>query len=317
MHPEIMKRIGLVFVFSLAAFLSASAQDVPTPAPTPKTISGGILNRKAISLPKAEYPDAARQAKAFGEVKVQILTDESGKVISANAVDGSENIALRQSAESAALKATFQPTLLSGVPVKVSGVIIYSFAPAGGREEQLKMMALGTFFGTMRAFVNDLNTFRSMFEGDRMLIEIREDLPEMATEIDAFSSLEKLSPAKRIELIDKTRSAISAKLSNDDRWQFAVGTELSNIMGVFVAVLPSSDDKEPDLSRLDVSALNGTFSKLTQLMQAAPKDFPRDIASAFNELTALGNKTSYSHGDAEAIFKKMDALISTISPEQE
>lgn len=316
MQPEIMKRIGLLIVFSLAAFLSVAAQDASTPAPTPKTISGGILNKKAISLPKAEYPDAARQAKAFGEVKVQILTDESGKVISAKAVDGSENIALRQAAESAALKATFQPTLLSGVPVKVSGSIVYNFVPAGGREEQLKMIALGAFFGTMRAFVNDLNTFRSIFDGDRMLIEIREDLPEIATEIDAFSSIEKLSPMKRTELIDKTRELIVAKLTDDDKWQFAVGTEMSNIWGSFVAIVPSSPNKEPDLSRLDISMLNGGFSKLDELMKNAPKGFPGDIRMKFKELIAAGRKTSYSSDDTVLIFDKLDALMTTISPEQ-
>jgi hypothetical protein len=66
-----MKRIGFLFVFSFAAFLSVAAQ--VEVAPKPKTVSGGILNKRAVSLPKAEYPDAARQANAFGEVKVQIL----------------------------------------------------------------------------------------------------------------------------------------------------------------------------------------------------------------------------------------------------
>src|SRR4051794_10306523 len=102
----------------------------------PKIISAGILNGKAISLPKPAYPEDAMKAKLGGTVKVQILIDENGKVISAQAVSGLENVSLRMASEAAALKATFSPTLLSGQPVKVSGVIVYNFVAEKSNEEK-------------------------------------------------------------------------------------------------------------------------------------------------------------------------------------
>ncbi|MCA1591494.1 MAG: TonB family protein [Acidobacteria bacterium] len=98
----------------------------PTPVPKPKTVvSGGVLNGKAISKPQPPYPPIAKAARAQGQVTVQILVDESGRVVSATAVGG--HPLLQQAAVSAARQARFSPTMLSGQPVKVSGVITYNF----------------------------------------------------------------------------------------------------------------------------------------------------------------------------------------------
>lgn len=105
-----------------------SDEDEPPPPPVkkaPKTISGGVLNGKATSLPKPAYPPAAKAIRASGAVSVQVLIDESGRVVSASAVSG--HPLLRAAAVSAAQGARFSPTLLSGQPVKVSGVITYNF----------------------------------------------------------------------------------------------------------------------------------------------------------------------------------------------
>lgn len=58
-------------------------------------------------------------------VTVQVLVDEGGNVVSARAVSG--HPLLQQSAVSAARQAKFSPTMLSGQPVKVTGVITYNF----------------------------------------------------------------------------------------------------------------------------------------------------------------------------------------------
>ena len=98
-----------------------------TPAPKPllKPVSGGVLNGKALALPKPTYPPAARSARASGVVTVEVVIDESGKVISAKAKDG--HVLLRLAAVQAAQGARFSPTMLSGQPVKVSGEINYNF----------------------------------------------------------------------------------------------------------------------------------------------------------------------------------------------
>jgi TonB family protein len=109
---------------------TGTEEDAPPPPPKkapPKTVSGGVLNGKATSLPKPAYPAAAKAIHASGSVSVQVLIDESGRVVSASAVSG--HPLLRAAAVAAAQGARFSPTLLSGQAVKVSGVITYNFVP--------------------------------------------------------------------------------------------------------------------------------------------------------------------------------------------
>lgn len=101
-----------------------SNSDVPK---VPKQIVGGVVNGKALSLPKPSYPYEARGARASGAVSVQVLISEEGKVISAQAVDG--HPLLQFAARSAACGARFATIKLEGRPVKVSGIITYNFIP--------------------------------------------------------------------------------------------------------------------------------------------------------------------------------------------
>lgn len=103
----------------------------PPPAATPKTEPppkvlkiSTILNSKAISLPKPSYPRMAVQIKLQGLVTVQVMIDETGKVISAK---GAGHPILVPEAQRAALQARFSPTIIGETPVKVSGVITYNF----------------------------------------------------------------------------------------------------------------------------------------------------------------------------------------------
>ena len=67
----------------------------------------------------------AKQMRIQGLVSVQILVDESGKVISAQVVSG--NPALSTAARDAAMRARFTPTTLNGQAVKIQGIINYNF----------------------------------------------------------------------------------------------------------------------------------------------------------------------------------------------
>jgi TonB family protein len=100
----------------------------PPPAPNPmlKPVSGGVLNGTAISLPSPGYPETAKRLRMSGLVAVEVVVDETGKVISAVATSGP--MPLKEAAVQAALRARFSPTKLSGQPVKVSGLINYKFA---------------------------------------------------------------------------------------------------------------------------------------------------------------------------------------------
>ena len=97
-----------------------------SPPPPPRApISGGLINGKAISKPHPVYPAAAKAARVSGTVYVHVILDESGRVISAEAVSGHQ--LLQDVAVEAARGARFSPTLVSGQPVKVSGIISYNF----------------------------------------------------------------------------------------------------------------------------------------------------------------------------------------------
>jgi protein TonB len=105
-------------------------EDAPPPPPAPpkkkpSVVSGGVLNGKAISKPTPAYPAIAKAARQQGTVTVQILVDESGKVVSATAVNGPP--LLRQAAVQGAFQTRFSPTTLSGQAVKVSGTITFNF----------------------------------------------------------------------------------------------------------------------------------------------------------------------------------------------
>jgi len=128
-----MRFVNLALVVFFVA-VAVCAQEA-----APRIIKGGILNGKAVSLPKPAYPAEAKAAGAEGTVKVEVVIDENGTVISATAIkdeneesDSSADVAdaraaLRSAAERAALEARFSPTLLSGQPVKVTGTIVYNF----------------------------------------------------------------------------------------------------------------------------------------------------------------------------------------------
>ena len=97
----------------------------PAPRPLLKPVSGGVLNGRALSLPTPVYPDVARRMRTEGVVQVEVVVDENGKVVSARALSGPGM--LRDAAVKAASLAHFSPTKLSGLPVKVTGLINYNF----------------------------------------------------------------------------------------------------------------------------------------------------------------------------------------------
>ncbi len=111
---------------AIRVILDSEPPPSPGPKPILKPVSGGVLNGTAVFLPPPMYPEAAKRMRTQGVVSVDVILDETGKVVAANASSGPS--ALRDAAVQAALKARFSPTKLSGQPVKVSGVINYKFA---------------------------------------------------------------------------------------------------------------------------------------------------------------------------------------------
>jgi Ca-activated chloride channel family protein len=124
--PPVKSSLGAKNLASIINAPSARGTIRPSGTPVPpRIISGGIVNGKAVNLPAPAYPPAAKSVNASGTVSIQVTIDETGNVISASAISG--HALLRQSAEAAAKNSKFAPTLISGQPVKTTGVIVYNF----------------------------------------------------------------------------------------------------------------------------------------------------------------------------------------------
>ncbi len=117
-----------------AAALEVAGQDESDLGVT--RVRKDVVNGSAIELPAPDYPAAAIAVNASGAVRVAVVIGTDGNVISANAVSG--HPLLRSAAAEAAMRARFRPTFIDGVPVEVSGVIVYNFqppSPGGGVSE--------------------------------------------------------------------------------------------------------------------------------------------------------------------------------------
>jgi len=82
---------------------------------------------KGASFPPPNYPLSARAVRASGSVEVQVLVNEIGRVVYANAVRG--HPLLRGSAVQAARMARFKPMTIEGTPINITGIIVYNFVP--------------------------------------------------------------------------------------------------------------------------------------------------------------------------------------------
>lgn len=84
-----------------------------------------FLQGTALRRVEPAYPTYARQMRISGTVIVAVTVDECGKVISAHAVSGPNE--LKDAAVSAARGWRFSPTRVAGRPVKVIGTVTFNF----------------------------------------------------------------------------------------------------------------------------------------------------------------------------------------------
>ncbi len=107
--------------------LSGSDNEITTGAFETNSVTAGIINGKAIKLVRPRYLKEFVQSGPSGPVEVRVTIDETGKVISAKGISGNKN--LFGEAEYAAKKSKFSPTRICDQGIKVTGVIVYIFAP--------------------------------------------------------------------------------------------------------------------------------------------------------------------------------------------
>jgi TonB family protein len=94
-------------------------------APKIVKVSSGVLQGLPIAKVAPQYPPTAKAARASGPVLVQILISETGESLEADVISG--HPLLRDAALQAARQWRFKPTMLSGIPVKIRGILQFNF----------------------------------------------------------------------------------------------------------------------------------------------------------------------------------------------
>ena len=292
------------FFFILILVLSFGLSDVWAQTPKPKSISAGVVNGKATSLPKPEYPAAARAVKASGAVNVQVVIDEEGNIISASAVSG--HPLLRQASEQAARLAKFSSTRLSGQPVKVTGVIVYNFVPpenTANNEEKLMMMGLGAFLSVSNLIPND--------EWEILNKKELAEVPQIADELAPLTLVTKeTSKEKRAQIVNKVIASLENKLTGSDAWQFKFGKEFGALMIEF-----GKGNENTDHS-IDEVAVKTRLLIIRDLMFTVPADFPQDVLENFKKIVKFADVPNLNSDENKSRFSQLlGETLNNISPD--
>jgi protein TonB len=91
----------------------------------PLKLTSTVLQGKAIARPAPDYPPLAKQMRLEGVVSVEVMIGLDGRVESARAVSG-HPLFIRAAIHSA-YGWRFEPTLLNGAPVRVTGIVTFNF----------------------------------------------------------------------------------------------------------------------------------------------------------------------------------------------
>lgn len=261
----LQKSAFLMFLVLSLGLSSVSAQTEMQPSIPTKPISKGVVNGSAISLPKPEFPAAAKAVNASGTVNVQVLIDEEGNVVSAKAVSG--HPLLRQAAEESAQGAKFKPTLLSGQAVKVNGVVVYNFVGPSP---------------------NWTNTGFQFATAETQGIRVEINLPEeFAEEKNSLISSMKLSPQEQMPQIVNTISMIKTRLNPTDLWHFEFGLAKGRILS----------NTENDNSIFE------NLARIKDLANSLPEGVQTYDTVRAGKLGKFADKDNLTKEDKEAILK--------------
>jgi TonB family protein len=130
--------VGPVRIVTLSHYPSPPSSNVPgvqdqvqtPPPPLPQElekVSESMLQSRAINRVNPVYPSNVRKLNGTGTVQVEVTISEIGLVVEAKAISG--HLALRSAAVEAARKWVFKPAIFNDAPVKIKGVLTFTFGP--------------------------------------------------------------------------------------------------------------------------------------------------------------------------------------------
>lgn len=288
--------------------------------PPAKQIAKGVINGSAVNLPKPPYPAAAQALKASGEVKVQVTIDEAGNVVSAKAMSG--HPLLRQSAEQAAWQAKFKPTLLSGVPVKVTGTIIYNFIPAPEPEinaQPDEIWAMGVIFALLErtddATIKQLGG-ESEKEFAEMLREFADNIPqEMIEEKPLFEKMVKSTGAERQRLAGEIGKSLEKHFAPKELEVYQTGLILGAVIGESLkSFVPFTADKSV---KLETARLKTDLALFRDKLNSSKPNLSSQTAASFSELAALADSDLNTLENQEKLFGLIGKIMDLVSFDEE
>lgn len=315
-------KLLMILLLLLCSSFIYGQETVETPS-AGKTISGGVVNGKAISLPAPAYPAAAAAVGASGTVNVQVLIDEEGNVISANAVSG--HPLLRSAAAGAARNAKFRPTQLEGKPVKVSGVITYVFnssktgqndeggsatagdIPAnssgsniGEDREKLNYLAVSAIIRVLMKINADENLkyIATQFFNDFISGMGPEELPE---ELEFIKELATAPKERRAELLSAFSSVLRESASDTQLWYISFGEDLGDLI--------ADSLKRTVVGGTGSAPVKSGLSKIKNSLISAPPDFPKNLREPLKELIEFSEQNNLADVD---ILSELDDKIMEI-----
>ena len=227
--------------------------------------------------------------------------------MSASAVSG--HPLLRAAAVKAASQATFKPTFLSGVPVEVSGVLVFNFTPetetpdSNNSEDDSTPLAFAMLVSIYENMQSDAD-FADII--DEMFTGIAQDEPTLKF----TGKFSQKSADEQSVIIEKTKKLFADEKNVGHKWQYEMGESLGKLLGEFY----TSVVQEGNL--VDESVLIGQLSEIQTLSTFAPKNFPKPIA---DKIVKIGeytdNESLADEPTQQEIFQHLLDLFELIAPE--
>lgn len=290
-----MKYFPVLFIAVALGFSSVSlAQKAPA-----KPVVAGVVNGKATFLPKPFYPAEARAIKLSGEVKVQVLIDEQGNVVSAKAESG--DILLRGPAETAARASKFSPTTLSGQPVKVTGVIVYRFVAEDGGN--LKYLQIGVVFSFLQNADEEMIKEIGLDFSDAPKMEAGDLPPEIEELKPKFDKFFATAGMERKKAAAALAGEIAGRLAGERKWLFEVGIE---IFPILFDLKQAAESMEAGKAFPNEAEFRRKLFRIKELWLSAPQDAPSVLLS---RIASIG---AYSGDPAIAAPEKMKAVAEQV-----
>lgn len=281
--------------------IGAITRTLPAEGSGGGTINGGVVSGKALNLPAPKYPAAAAAVGAGGTVKVQVLIDEEGNVVSATAVEG--HPLLRSSAENAAMASVFRPTLLEGKPVKVSGIINYVFNNRRNEAEDSKpltMMGLGASLQILK-----LKGPEQFSKQDRDYLSALQMMSTLQAAKNAFDPLSQIGEKTTKDQADAVFESVFGNLNSEldvsGAWQLGFGRKLSEVVWASRSGAFDADEVRSKLQALEISLAFGE------------KDLPADFVAKAKELTSFAQNDDLSEDAVKTDFEAALAAVVSIA----